>query len=165
MNALNEAISAETAYVVEDYPYGFRLRCKLRAWVEYKPGKGFRFVTQTTNPKAAGEVWNKPKAGTYDRMCGVLTLAENNGHISYRGLNEYSSLQDYKDFYNKYRANFTPRALDSFQYWEALQAAKEGAYIALNVHNIYNATREEQAAIMAAVHDAMRDQRAKGRSY
>ena len=57
--------SPETAYVVEDYPYGFRLRCKMRHWVEFKKGKGTRHMTQTSNPKKAGEVWNKPKGSTY----------------------------------------------------------------------------------------------------
>jgi len=37
--------------LVEDYPYGFRLRCKIRFWLEYAPKRGFRFVSQTTNPK------------------------------------------------------------------------------------------------------------------
>lgn len=58
----------ETAFVVADYPYGFRLRCKIRYWLEYKPGKGHRLWSQTTNPKRAGEVWNKAKASTFQRF-------------------------------------------------------------------------------------------------
>jgi hypothetical protein len=26
-------IDADTAYVVDDYPYGYRLRCRIRYWV------------------------------------------------------------------------------------------------------------------------------------
>ena len=28
-------ISPETAYVIDDYPYGFRLRCRIRYWLEF----------------------------------------------------------------------------------------------------------------------------------
>lgn len=58
--------SPETALVVEDYPYGFTLRCKIRYWLEFNGHKGFRFGSQTTNPKVTGsEFWNKPKYSTY----------------------------------------------------------------------------------------------------
>lgn len=79
--------SAETAYVVNDYPYGFKLRCKIRYWLEYSPKKGFRFCSQTTNPKASGEVWNTPKKSTYS-MLGVMGLDEK-GHVSWTGLSIY----------------------------------------------------------------------------
>lgn len=79
-------VSPETAYVVDDYPYGFRLRCKIRYWLEAKPKHGFRLVSQTTNPKVAGERWNKPKASTYCSFA-VMTLNEENGHVSWSGLN------------------------------------------------------------------------------
>jgi hypothetical protein len=85
----NTHTSPETAYVVSDYPYGFRLRCKIRYWLEFKTGKGFRFVSQTTNPKRPGEVWNKPKASTYCRFGGAMYLDENE-HVHWAGLTEYS---------------------------------------------------------------------------
>ena len=75
-----------TAYVVDDYPYGYRLRCKIRYWLEHKPKHGFRLVSQTTNPKRAGEVWNKPKASTYCHF-GVMVLNEDNGHVNWTGIN------------------------------------------------------------------------------
>jgi hypothetical protein len=87
---LSGHISPETAYLVEDYPYGFRLRCKIRYWIEYKAKKGFRFVSQTTNPKRPGEVWNKPKASTYSLFGGAMFLDENE-HVQFSGLSEYSS--------------------------------------------------------------------------
>ena len=82
-------VSPETAYVVDDYPYGYTLRCKIRCWLEYKKGKGFRFVSQTTNPKWEGEVWNKPKASTYARFGACMYLDEK-GHVQWTGLGEYS---------------------------------------------------------------------------
>jgi hypothetical protein len=33
---LTDHTSPETAYLVEDYPYGFRLRCQIRYWLEYR---------------------------------------------------------------------------------------------------------------------------------
>ena len=75
MKTLSGHTSPETAYTVEDYPYGFRLRCKIRYWMETKKGYGQRLVSQTTNPKRPGEVWNKPKAGTYN-VIAVMVLDE-----------------------------------------------------------------------------------------
>lgn len=84
----------ETAYVVSDYPYGFRLRCKIRYWLEYKAHKGFRLVSQTTNPKQSGEVWNKPKASTFIHGPAVMTLEEN-GHVTWTAssFNSMSSVE------------------------------------------------------------------------
>ena len=82
--------SPETAYVVADYPYGFRLRCQIRYWIETKPGHGQRFVSQTTNPKKPGVVWNKPKASTYSEV-RVMYLNDENGHVENTGLSRYES--------------------------------------------------------------------------
>ncbi len=71
---LTGCTSMETAHVQPDYPFGFRLRCQRRCWLEHKPGHGFRMMTQTSNPKKPGVVWNKPKASTYlDFALLVLT--------------------------------------------------------------------------------------------
>lgn len=92
--------SPETAYVVEDYPYGFRLRCKIRYWIETKPGFGQRFVSQTTNPKKAGEVWNKPKASTYHP---VLVMGLNNDdHVVNVGLSPYAGGPEIRDFMQRF---------------------------------------------------------------
>jgi hypothetical protein len=77
--------SAETAYVVEDYPYG-SLRCKMRYWIETgtkgaTKGKQ-RVVSQTTNPKRPGEFWNKPKPGTY-ALFAYLYLNHANNHVEW----------------------------------------------------------------------------------
>jgi hypothetical protein len=89
MKILTGHTSPETAFVVEDYPYGFRLRCTIRYWLEFTPKRGFRFCSQTTNPKR-GSIWNKPKAGTYSRFGGAMYLDEQ-GHVQWSGLSEYCS--------------------------------------------------------------------------
>jgi hypothetical protein len=66
---------------VEDYPYGFRLRTKIRYWIETTK-MGDRFVSQTLNPKNGQ--WNKPKKSTYCKV-GVMYLDENN-HVKWTGL-------------------------------------------------------------------------------
>jgi hypothetical protein len=63
--------SQETAFVQPDYPYGRRLRCQRRVWVETNPKYGMRLMTQTSNPKRPGLVWNKPDNRTY---CDIVAL-------------------------------------------------------------------------------------------
>lgn len=92
MEVLKGHVSPETAIVVEDYPYGFRLRCRMRYWLEYQPKKGFRRWSQTTNPKVTVSVtptsnvlrhpWNKPKASVYTYGLEVLVRDAANGYIS-----------------------------------------------------------------------------------
>jgi hypothetical protein len=82
--------SPETAYQVDDYPYGFRLRCKIRYWIEHKPSHGYRFMSQTTNPKKPGEPWNKPKGSTYVSVAACMYL-DPEGHVQWKGVGSYSS--------------------------------------------------------------------------
>lgn len=103
---LHNHVSSETAFVVNDYPYG-GLRCKIRYWLEYKPNKGFRFMRQTTNPKRkidlqpgwSGEYWNKPKASTYSRFGGAMYLDEK-GYVQWSGLHEYMDYEEMKQWLN-----------------------------------------------------------------
>ena len=66
-----------TAYVVEDYPYG-RHRTLMRYWLEYKKNKGYRFVSQTLNPTT--KRWNKPHPSTYSDFLLMIRLFSN-GHV------------------------------------------------------------------------------------
>lgn len=102
VQVLNGHSSPETAYIVNDYPYGFCLRCKIRYWIEDNGKKGVRFGSQTTNPKVAGEVWNKPKYSTYS-LIGVLYL-DSQGHVQYGQLGHYS----WADSINTFKAAFGP---------------------------------------------------------
>jgi hypothetical protein len=92
----NVHISPDSAYVVNDYPFGFRLRCKIRYWIEYKPEVGFRLASQTTNPKR-GDGWNKPKFTTYSLFGGAMYLDERN-YVQFACLNEYTSGVEAKAF-------------------------------------------------------------------
>lgn len=119
-------VSPETAYEVADYPYGFRLRCKIRYWLEVDPKRGVRFVSQTTNPKR-GDIWNKPKKSTYARFGGAMFLDEQN-HVQWAALSEYSDAAEVASWLAKYgEGNVVPeltaRWLASKQAYEAKVAA------------------------------------------
>lgn len=101
--------SEETALVVADYPYSFRLRCKIRYWLETDPKKGARFCSQTTNPKVSVEVWNKPKKSTYSELGGAM-FTDENGHVHWDGLSEYE-LDKAESFLAEYRAGLTAPAI------------------------------------------------------
>lgn len=68
--------SAETAFVVTDYPYG-GLTCTMRFWVETKDKKGQRLAMQSINPKT--QRVNAPKLSTYSELI-CLFVNNENGH-------------------------------------------------------------------------------------
>lgn len=123
MKILVGHVSPETAYVVDDYPYGFRLRCKIRYWLEYAPKKGFRLVSQTTNPKK-GDVWNKPKASTYYKFGGAMFLNKE-GHVEWSGLSEYSDAAEAKLFVEKYGEGVPEVGKEVLRKWVAAKLAYE----------------------------------------
>lgn len=123
MELLNGHTSPETAYTVDDYPYGFRLRCKIRYWLEHDPKRGFRFVSQTTNPKR-GNVWNKPKASTYCKFGGAMFL-DDAGHVQWAGLTEYSSAQEATAFRDTYGAGVPESGREVLNKWIAAKVAYE----------------------------------------
>jgi hypothetical protein len=125
MTLLFGHVSPETAYVVADYPYGFRLRCSIRYWLEFKPKKGFRFVSQTTNPKR-GNVWNKPKASTYSEFGGAMYLNED-GHCTWSGLSQYSSGAEAKAWQDKFGAAVPEVGRAIMNKWVAAKVAYDSA--------------------------------------
>jgi len=91
--------SAETAYVVDDYPYGRKTRTQMRYWLETKKGRGTRMMSQTKNPKTGR--WNKPKASTYSGAA-VMKMDEK-GHIKHVGVHmAYSTADQKKAFYDEH---------------------------------------------------------------
>jgi hypothetical protein len=82
MKILNGHTREENAYIVNDYPYGFTLRTKIRYWIESNKN-GDRFCSQTLNPKT--NFWNKPKKSTYCSI-EILFLNEDN-HVKSKAIN------------------------------------------------------------------------------
>jgi hypothetical protein len=93
MTILSGHISPETAYLIKSYPYGFRLRCQMRYWLDWHPKRGARLMSQTSNPKQPGLVWNKPKASTYSVFGGAMYL-DDKGHVAWSGAHEYMSASE-----------------------------------------------------------------------
>jgi len=109
--------SPETAYVVDDYPYGFKLRTSIRYWVETKSTFGQRLCSQTVNPKNGK--YNKPKCSTYSPV-EVLGLDEK-GYVKGEALSYYDDYPVWEDFAAKYQ-------LDEYQTAtaeKAIQVKKE----------------------------------------
>jgi hypothetical protein len=79
--------SEATAYLVDDYPYGYNVRTSIRYWLEHKANKGWRFVSQTLNPKTGR--WNKPKASTYSDWGGAMYI-DGKGHVQWDGIGPYT---------------------------------------------------------------------------
>jgi hypothetical protein len=84
----------QSAYLVQDYPYG-SMRCRIRYWLENTPKKGFRFVSQTENPKTLR--WNAPKKSTYVKFAGCMYLDEKD-HVQWDGVSEYTNASKVLDF-------------------------------------------------------------------
>ncbi len=68
----------ESAYIVDDYPYG-RSRTEKRYWIESVPKRGDRLCTQTLNPKTGR--WNKPKKGTYSPALALYLEEQDDGRM------------------------------------------------------------------------------------
>ena len=122
MTPLYGHTSIETAYNVSDYPYG-RLRCKIRYWIEESGKKGFRFCSQTENPKTGR--WNKEKKGTYSLFALAMYLDEK-GHVTYSELSEWSSGKQALEFVQ----NFPGAPLERVREFAVKKIAYEKAMIA-----------------------------------
>lgn len=145
--------SFETAYLVEDYPYG-RLRCKIWFWVEANK-KGFRFCSRTENPKT-GRL-NAPKCGQYYKVAGAMYL-DDVGHVKFSGLSEYSKPAEYQAFFlsfplaDKRRASLLARER-SDMYYRVVKSGKKMFSINGVREDLTSAEKEDMTADMMAWQD------------
>ena len=104
---LHNHVSPETAFVCADYPYGYKLRCKIRYWLEFRQGKGYRFCSQTTNPKINNnEFTNKPKYSTYINGLAVM-FSDDRGYVSWSGVAYYDSPEQISIFRSQFLDQLT----------------------------------------------------------
>ena len=82
LELLHGHTSEDTALVVDDYPYGRRVRTKIRYWIETTK-HGDRMCSQTLHP--TGGYWNKPKKSTYNPV-GFLFRQAETGHVKWTAL-------------------------------------------------------------------------------
>lgn len=108
--------SPETAFLITDYPYSWKLRCSIRYWLEWNVKKGVRFCSQTTNPKK-GNVWNAVKKSTYVLLAACMFLDEN-GHCQWSSLSEYTDPDKFLDFLQNFPdIELSKETKGRLQYW------------------------------------------------
>lgn len=155
MKTLSGHTTPESAFVVDDYPYGFRLRTQIRYWIETKKGHGQRFCSQTLNPKTGK--WNKPKASTY-HVIAVMTLDESNGYVHYETLQSggWSKEEQIVDFETRHASAIGDWERGAIRYIRATNKANEMIKVTIHAAGYDEngnrtdepaQTREEQAAI------------------
>ena len=96
-NIIYNKDSADNAVVVEDYPWGYKLRTKRKYWIETTK-RGDRLCYQTLNPKT--DKWCAVKKSTYS---GIEVLYENeDGHIKTIGMDpQWATKESLAHFQNK----------------------------------------------------------------
>lgn len=121
MKTLTGHTNPESAYIVNDYPYGFRLRTKIRYWIETNK-KGQRFMSQTLNPKT--QEWNKAKAGTYSDIL-VMGLNDETQYMECESLRFNDSEEKIKDFMTRHSVAIDDRAQNIIKHIRAHNKAME----------------------------------------
>lgn len=84
-NILRGYTTKETAFKVDDYPWGFRLRTSIHYWIETKPKLGDRFCSYTIDPRTGRAC--KPKCGTYSPF--LYMYINEDGHVKHAGIDSY----------------------------------------------------------------------------
>ena len=125
VSILTGHVSPETAYIVNDYPYGFRLRCAIRYWLDVHPTHGVRMISQTSNPNR-GHAWNKPKASTYSKF-GAAMYLDDKGHVHQSGLTEYTDGAEAANWRATFGHGVPDAARDLMDRWVAAKVAYDGA--------------------------------------
>ena len=85
MNYAYNHTNFESAFEVDNYPWGFRLRTKVRYWIE-TTSRGDRFVKRTLNPKT--REWCKEKKSVYSSvMIMTKEIKDDKTFVSYESVN------------------------------------------------------------------------------
>lgn len=111
--------SEETSYLVNDYPYGRKVRCRIRYWLESN-NNGVRFVSQTENPKTLH--WNAPKKSTYAKIDGHMYLDEKE-YVQWACITEYSDAKDVLAYIQDFGMN------KALEHWVRMKIAYVSAMI------------------------------------
>jgi hypothetical protein len=82
--------SFETAYKIENYPWGYKLRTIMYVWIESLPKKGDRVVRRTVDPRT-GKLC-AAKVSTFSNIKALY--AQENGHVESTGVNIYTTKED-----------------------------------------------------------------------
>jgi hypothetical protein len=101
MTPLYGHVSEETAFTRDNYPWGFKLKCNIKWWLEKNDKNGFRFVTRTQDPRNGK--WCAPKKSTYAGLAACMFLDEKDHcHWSGLGLADGYNSSKILEFMDKY---------------------------------------------------------------
>ena len=84
----------DNALMVENYPWGFKLKTKRKYWIETNKTQGDRLCFCTLNPKT--NKWCAVKKSTYNAV-NVLNIRDDNGYIETDGVHKYGTTKDELD--------------------------------------------------------------------
>lgn len=139
-NYLYNHTSEETAYVVKDYPWGFRMRTEQRAWIESNKN-GDRFIVQTKDPRSGK--WCAQKKSTYAPL-KVLYLDEQ-GHLQYFFLKHSADEKTILDFYEQHKENLNAFQLAQIKKLIAIRKVMKN--VSFKIENVpFNETDEQRTA-------------------
>ena len=114
--------SIDTAYLVEDYPWGFKMRTQRRYWIETHPKRGDRFVFQTKDPRSGR--WCKPKKSTYYAVMALYL--DEKSHVRSTAIHQSASIENYDAFIARHRGfKFSPHQLHQLKRIVAMNKTME----------------------------------------
>jgi len=134
------AVDFDTAIEVNNYPWGFRLKTKVRYWIESN-NKGDRFIKRTLNPKT--NEWCNPKKSTYSSVM-VMTSKEEEDKtfISYESISNFSDIKEVSLFENTHKNHLTDRQLKQICKLKSFHGAYEDMKV--EIVNTSMMTEEEK---------------------
>jgi len=139
-NYLYNHTSEETAYVIKDYPWGFRMRTEQRSWIESNKN-GDRYIVQTKDPRTGN--WCAPKKSTYAPV-KVLFLDEH-GHLQYFSLKHSADEKTILEFYEQHKENLNPFQLAQIKKRIAIEKVMKN--VSFKFENVsFNETEEQRTA-------------------
>lgn len=120
-NYLYNHTSFETAYVVQDWPWGYKLRTEKRFWIESNKS-GDRQISQTLDPRTGK--WCAPKKSIYYPILifytsdqeKVVTQGEEVEHLRSETIN-FRNNEKIKSFYELHKDNLNDFQKDQIKKW------------------------------------------------
>lgn len=126
--------TVDNPLVVDDYPYGFRLRTKIRYWIETKKGKGQRSVSQTLNPKTGR--WNTPKPSTYSDIM-VVYIDKTNGYVQHAVLSFSDGEAELKEFIDAFESVLTSYQRARIRVFKAIIETRKHVKVTIRSEGYY----------------------------
>jgi len=134
------AVDFDTAIEVNNYPWGFRLKTKVKYWIESN-NKGDRLIKQTLNPKT--NEWCKPKKSTYSEAMVMTSKQENDKtFISYEQISNFSNIKEVSLFENTHKNHLTDRQLKKICKLKSFHGVMED--VKIEFVNTTSMTKQEQ---------------------